>query len=516
MSNTRPWPSANITLTTILVTIFATIYSALVAKALEPPMLDHAEDLFRRCPFVETLFEYLLSRLGGLMTRCFTQPTRDLNTPRMRARVFKFLLVLLIGQLTTSIVAIFTPSTVTFTKPYSLELPGPSYFILDRNENANNFPCTGMALPGVNFLDLTYRWPLENGSIFMTRFRGRKGCTASRVFPLVSSIASGNRSLYAYQDSGVAVHKSAMGAPETIFRGSAVMELIALHGDSIFKTEQCVPVLARNPVTCERRGSLSTEGLHNVNFTFDREGLSRSGIFHYRNLTTDSVMLNYLYTGTHGTSATVGRGVMGFSGITDPNNKTKFAADLARTMNEPDPESHQQYTVVCVLDATNSFEYRTVALHMDNRKEEEGGKDLDFNGYTRSLSADWEPCTPETETVGFPHFAAAMVAQYLPVMEGFPLDGYISSILRLATSNNKLDFAFNNSNNALEDVLGIIAALGVSTMNSTDGVASQTIQGKASVDVTGFQSGTAATRGYAPKGIPGEAEAGVYYLVRIQ
>ncbi|KAK5657594.1 hypothetical protein OQA88_3170 [Cercophora sp. LCS_1] len=497
LSDAGLWSSTQVTITVVCVTMLATIYAALVAKALEPPMIDRAEVFFAwlhvKFPKLEPVFEWIDER----MSHYFARPATGPSTPRTRARVFKFLLVLLIGQLATSIVVIFTPITVTLTKEYSLQIPGAGYFVLKQGDDPAIFPCTGAASPGVPWVDLTYKWVDEDGREYMTRFSGGKSCPGSRVVPLVASINTGNRSRYAYLDSGVAVHQSAMGAPQTLFRGPELMEHIALHGTSLFKTEQCVPVLVRNPVSCERKGSLETKDDIRVIFSLDLldadgEPLIRAANFNYRNLTKDSVMLNYLFSGSDFTKSTVGHGIIAVSGITDPKWKTPFAGDLARVMNESEPYTHQNYTAVCTVQATNSFEYRTVTLHLDNRNEEDendnnNNNGFDFNGYTRFLSAG-DRCVPKVETVGFPHYAAAMVAQYLPIMEGFPLDGRINSILRLANSNNKSDFAFSGSKNALEDVLGVIAALGVSTMNATDGVTGEIMEGIVSVDVTGFKS----------------------------
>ncbi|KAK5656772.1 hypothetical protein OQA88_4320 [Cercophora sp. LCS_1] len=212
-----------------------------------------------------------------------------------------------------------------------------------------------------------------------------------------------------------------MGAPMSIFRGQEFTDLVATHGNSLYETAQCVPVVARNPVTCERKGN------------------------------------------------------------------------LARVMNESDPYKHQNYTVVCTIDATKAFEYRTVILHLDNRKTQEewmpnNKSKLDFNGYTRFLSAG-ESCTPEVETVGLSHFATALVGHCLPVLESFALDGRINSILRPATSNDDSKLAFRDSKSTLEDVLGVISAIGVSTMNATEGngTARANVTGATSVDVTGFK-----------------------------
>lgn len=178
-------------------------------------------------------------------------------------------------------------------------------------------------------------------------------------------------------------------------------------------------------------------------------------------------MVNYLWKDRR--SNTVGRGLMVWSAYNDPKGETLFAKDLACTINDPDKKAgtggSTTYVVTCEINPLKSFEYRRVALDLPTSTN----ANLTGLAYSRRLIGG-ETCTPETPTVGNVHFVAATTSMYNMVMENYGLDGYFSTVHRVAREDWGPSYAFNNSMSGLEDALGVIAALGVANMDLNDPV----------------------------------------------
>jgi len=124
------------------------------------------------------------------------------------------------------------------------------------------------------------------------------------------------------------------------------------------------------------------------------------------------------------------------------------------------------YTVTCSLDTTDIFDYRTVTLNLQSSEQ------ISQTGYTKSLVGG-EPCIPDNTTVGLPQIATSAAANWRGLKEGQNLDGLFESILQVSVVNitalepRTPPWAFNDSTNALEDVLGLTAALVLSRINSS-------------------------------------------------
>jgi hypothetical protein len=118
------------------------------------------------------------------------------------------------------------------------------------------------------------------------------------------------------------------------------------------------------------------------------------------------------------------------------------------------------------VDTTNVFDYRTVTF------SQQSSSIITESGHAKSLVGG-ASCTPDTPTVGLVQMATAAAANWAPLKEGQELDGLFDSILQVAVRNitallaREPPWAFNNSANALEDVLGLTAALVVSRINSS-------------------------------------------------
>lgn len=71
---------------------------------------------------------------------------------------------------------------------------------------------------------------------------------------LAASINVINSDDHVYVDSGVAVERTAMGAPVTLYEGAALQDSSEHYGHALVRTTQCVPVMTSNPVRCQTGG----------------------------------------------------------------------------------------------------------------------------------------------------------------------------------------------------------------------------------------------------------------------
>ncbi|KAF4990797.1 hypothetical protein FDECE_14239 [Fusarium decemcellulare] len=376
----------------------------------------------------------------------------------------KFIFVYLPSALlTTAIVTVFTPNSGSRGITYYPAVPGPHY---SYNFTGDSDECAGQ---GEESVSGAYSWDLGNGSNFFARYR--KDCPPSRITSHVSNINSESPDKYAYVDAGVAVERTAMGASAQLYRGTVFQKLEEKHGRFLRSTSQCVPVMTSNPVTCKTGGGKLRVGDDPKSLLYVPDKIPGLDIkervvdFAARNFTKNSGMVNYLWVDDR--NNTVGPGVMVWSAYNDPKGETLFAKDLARTINDPDKKAGMggstTYVVTCEINPLESFEYRWVTLNLQ-------ASEMTNNtgmAYSRRLRGG-ETCNPKEQTVGNLHFVAATASQYKMVMESYGLDGYFTTVHKVAGEDRGPPYAFNNSKNALEDTLGVIASLGVANMDLWD------------------------------------------------
>lgn len=152
--------------------------------------------------------------------------------------------------------------------------------------------------------------------------------------------------------------------------------------------------------------------------------------------------------------------------VTDPAGETPFAGYLAGIVGDPDEEvgfaANSSYTVTCIVNPRNAFEYRSVTLNQRALGENKGSNMAQY------LSGP-EPCTPVTPTIGDKMFATAAIASHFLIKENEGVDGYFNTIARLAGYSRNTSFALSDSRNYLEDALGVVSALAVSRMKLGNG-----------------------------------------------
>jgi hypothetical protein len=349
---------------------------------------------------------------------------------------------LIVGLVTTAIVAGLSPGTTIVDFPYSPNITyGPNQGAYYVHNNATWI-----------FSDpRPYSWDLGNGTYFF--YPANANPTRGAV-QLSSTINTVNPSVFAYADDGVAVAPSALGAPIYIYSSQAntnpeMSRFIGLHGPNVVNTSQCVPVMARNPISCHVGGTIVMGSDYNYTVLSD-DGLCAVETFF---LGIDPTTSNTMGKGmcTHGA---VGQGTI-VLGAT-----YSYITWLAESMdvNISSTNQGETWVLTCSVDATNVFDYRMVTLEFQN---------VNVSGATYSrLLTGGGACKPEVSIIGPELLATAAAANWYPLLQNEGLDGLFDLIGQQAGFRGP-PYAFNDSPNALSDVLGLTAALVSSRLNST-------------------------------------------------
>ncbi|KAK6340736.1 hypothetical protein TWF696_009060 [Orbilia brochopaga] len=366
---------------------------------------------------------------------------------------------LLAGLVTTAMVASFTPTTFQIQKVTPLDIPdGKPYVCSGENARA----------PG-------YIW---NSSTSSTGFFGcgvnYNGCPTRFALTLLGNVNTNNVADYAYDDSGVAVSGSAAGAPLGIYSsaqyeiGQAFGRLTETLGSNLVDITICTPVMVSTPFQCRVGGTMTT-------FTDPKSGLPGASAVSDDGLCVSTQIFQDI-TGNVETSAfcahgEVGQGTMVFGAT---YGLTHF---LGAGLGLEVPHGiNDTLTITCDVDARQSFAYRRVTLSFLNYLSI-GAAPLRL--YGRSLSGSEQACIPDHETISETLFAMAASANWQVIDQNRGNDGLLQgladkiSVFAPWRTDDAIEtprlppWAFPNSRNALEDVLGLTSAIVVSRINST-------------------------------------------------
>lgn len=460
------------------VTVSATLFSAFVGALVRNHFLQRFET-----PLQNIVASQPLLPLSGPLDRRKRKDIEILDRKwrgalgidgiKEKFKNWKFMLVYLVcGLITPAVVTTLTPEPIDRMVPYHPLIPDANY---GQYINSSFHPCVGMIHNSSNLPSTAFQWPLKNGSAFYAVTDGmgygqEATCPTSLVMSLSSGINTESPDDYVYADSGIAVRGTAIGASSAIFKGLIFQDLSQHYGVSLVNTTQCVPVMQSNPVECRRGGNLTFVNDSKLQIT-SADGDCGYTESYQRNLTRDSVMIAGMcmagLNGTDGTNQSIGRLMILLGAVTDPEGQATWAWDLAGAMNDPNKTAGiapgSEYAVTCTVNPQNSFVYRLVTLNL-----QAGSTTPNASAYSYYLSGG-EACTPVHKTISNSLFATAAIANYDLVMQGQDLDGYVSIIQHIAGSFRGPPYAFNNSRNTLEDTLGLISALAVSSMPTNYG-----------------------------------------------
>jgi hypothetical protein len=192
LTTSGPYSTKDHAIYTTLTTIVATLLTAFISSQVKSLLLRKVDVKLQSSLSTSTIkalderWQTIIS-VGGILTT-----TRNLHV---------WITYLVVGLVTTAIVAGLSPGSTIIVIPYSPNITyGPNIGAY-RVDNAN-----------VTFADpRPYSWNLGNNSVFFYPANAN-GPTRSAI-QLASSINSINPDVYAYADEGVAVTASAVGTP---------------------------------------------------------------------------------------------------------------------------------------------------------------------------------------------------------------------------------------------------------------------------------------------------------------
>ena len=362
------------------------------------------------------------------------------------------------GLISTSINAGLALSIATKSIPYSSSIPdGLVYDCAKYITDADNHDA------GTS-LEPQYLWQIPNGTYFRV-WPNVGTCPPRYAVALMNNINTQNPDAFAYGDEGVAVDRSAIGAPYTFYSSNPTKSpnlslALAQHGEDLLEITQCVPVMTSNPVSCRTGGSV-TKTTISPTITVTGGNCSQD---------------NPINAAQPGPAMSMGicmRDEIGQATIILGANGA-YAVELAysigdRTIQNDTRNDSIDYAVTCEVDTRSVIQYRAVKLSMQGRNGINGS-------FARALTSVG-PCTspPSPSVISNVYNGVAAMASWQVLYQGWGYDGYFEAISEKALDPAGLGtvgvprnppFAFPGSKSGLEDVLGLNAALVLSRLNS--------------------------------------------------
>ena len=363
---------------------------------------------------------------------------------------------IVVGLITAALVTSLTPYPTTRSITYSQKLAnGPSVY------PGNGLGLCTEIIPRsiVKYSDWPYMWNYgTNGTVYLVQV-AEGGCPTRQAQMLLGNINSLDPDIFAYADSGVAAHQSAIGAPLSLYSPQQAWapdfsNILNMYGYSIIETAQCARVMKRNPIHCVPGGKVGFKKLW-FNITSQDGKCSTQRQYtdnQWDRWNGEGSMLKEFCPGN-----TVGQGTIIFGA------HGGYAHWLAQSINDwkraPPTKNTSTYVITCSVDARDIFEYRNISLVMQN------GGISSHSRYSRLVSATGEPCIGPSVDLSFVAIAASANWQILLQNEG--LDGWFDLTWQAAGDNRPPPYGFVDSKNALEDVLGLVAAMVTARINST-------------------------------------------------
>ncbi|KAM5348923.1 hypothetical protein ACJ41O_008746 [Fusarium nematophilum] len=435
------------TIYTTIVTLIASIITTVNLAALRFALLDSVDDHLRQFTHSSSqVKERLQSRWQTVLA--ISSIRNSFRNPGISS------LMILGALVTTCITAGFTATTSTRTVPYSPLIATSDPYVFARP--SDNLTASGSTC--------VLNWLMDNGSHFCSSV-WYGDSPQHRAFKLMDGININHPDVYAYSDLGVAIRSSAIGAPLTLYdpqrSGYGLQDLVRLYQWNVVSASACAPVMVRNPVKCRKGGILSYANNDKVMQLTADDGTCVA----QKELTKpprDAVWM---------LKKVCPRGDVGQAtfviGAANSNYAQWVAAGLGERIASHFPG--QTYSAQCEIDVRNGvFEYRMVTLTLSSQSgsNSSSSEQLSFN---RVLSAG-QPCKPPPNTaVSDALFSTIAMAPYFITYEDGAA-GWAQSLINVISRygdyghavNDSIrfpPFAFPDSTNALEDVLGLVGAL---------------------------------------------------------
>ncbi|KAL1601643.1 hypothetical protein SLS60_006558 [Paraconiothyrium brasiliense] len=345
-------------------------------------------------------------------------------------------------------------------------------------------------------------WNNDDGSAYYATTN--LGCPSWSGAQFMGSINTINPDHVAYSRNGVGIQSSAIGSPEIFYTDfPEIVEPFDNYGAKVDQTmlrtvSQCLPVMATNPVRCRPGGSVSfksniPENLPDDQAVYHQISVEAGGCnFTQANAEDPNGKFGVMVSRFCPQNNTVGKGTvaMGATGI--------ISLTLAASVGDKDflarhADSYEAmsagvaknltYAISCDIDVQPTIRWRTLTLELQQ------GTLTTTPSYSKLISGV-DGCASTTNakanwTLGNGYAGGAAAALVPPLSEGRYWNGMTNTIFNQAidvtdTSDRystveswqklirNAPYGFNQSTNALEDVLGLTAGITMSQMSTLD------------------------------------------------
>ncbi|EPS35805.1 hypothetical protein H072_10706 [Dactylellina haptotyla CBS 200.50] len=321
-------------------------------------------------------------------------------------------------------------------------------------------------------------WKQENGTYINFRAKGNN-CLANPALPLVNTISNSgiDKDGYAYTVSGVGITRSSIGVPYDAHNGPAGFDQVfwntgRLQQDrsTLQESTQCLPVFIVNPAKCRRAGEVIT-GNNNITVKLDNDCSASTPIFG-ADISTDGASASGFCAD--------GRSVGKITYVIGSVNS--HAGLLASALTDFPAINAKSYAVACDIDIASAVSFRETTISRIYKPPHESSVNRDnmniktLAEFTVTSSDKLEKLSSCNDASYVPIWnpdnkaASVLTPGALAVGAGAPCplftqnrynNGWWDALSRSVLGRNSTSFAFGDSENPLEDVLGMVAAMSV-------------------------------------------------------
>jgi hypothetical protein len=390
-----------------------------------------------------------------------------------------FFTFLAAGLSTTAIVAGLAASPATRLVPYE-------YFLAD----AFDYSCVSTSdsiSPPEN------SWKLSNGS-YLSVGVNYQFCPTIEPLTLMGIMNVLDPQDYGYADLGVAVRQAALGAPASIYStlnppnsiqlASPLNNTLDQYGASLMSTSTCAPVLTSNPVQCSK-GNASFSGGY-LTIASD-DGSCSSSVYIGSNPPSSSGWS----TGNMCSRGAVGQATVVAAGL---NSDAYYAAvsmgDVDWITEDYNGSLYPLiYGIICAVDTSAAIQLRNLTLTFSDPfgQARAYSRVLDADGSSLCYS-DFQGTPISSVNDKLKAISAFGPWQLLPYSFFELIRPFIQTTQLIASEATNYSlwvrappFAYANSRNALEDVLGVASALALARTTIIGGSGADRYIGSATI-----------------------------------
>lgn len=315
-------------------------------------------------------------------------------------------------------------------------------------------------------------WQLEDGKFINFRARGNT-CLAQPAFALANAISNSgpDKDGYVYTVAGVGITRSSIGIPHDAHNGPAGFDKIfwdtgKIHQDrgDLQESTQCLPVFIKNPARCRRAGRVIA-GSNMLTVELNSKCRASTPIFGADLANEGASASGFCFDGKDLGTITYLIGSI-----------NSHAGQLAAAVSDLPAINAKSYSVACEIDVASAIAFRPTTLTRNYKPAHETtienvGNINTIAEFTISSSKEEATCNNAAYVPLWNpdhSFASILTPGALSVAAGSvcPLftqnrynNGWWDSLSRAVQGRSSASYGFEDSKNAMEDVLGLITAM---------------------------------------------------------